>query len=130
MSNFKALGVCFLFGTTLAFAQSAAPQTARPSFEVASIRPSAAMPPTGGGGGVRITKGQFHSAFMSLKVMMTRAAVSAGVPLPPEALRLLDASSPASMFDELRKLGLNLVPRTAPLDLVVVDNIEKTPTEN
>jgi uncharacterized protein (TIGR03435 family) len=295
MLNFKALGVCFMLGTSLAFAQSTAPQSARPAFEVASIRPSGAMPQAGAVGGVRITKGQFHSAFMSLKdyvavaygvklyqvsgpdwmssarfdisatipesdsasppitemlqtllterfgirmhrekrdfpvyvleiakgglkiqpvqplpdeasnapfevsgggsqqgvsinlgrgssitfgsgrfdalrldmtsladtlerfvdrpiinrtnlqdrytfgfpvtpedyrVMMVRAGVAAGVPLPPEALRLLEGASPAAVFDELRKLGLNIVPRTDPLDLIVVDHIEKAPTEN
>jgi uncharacterized protein (TIGR03435 family) len=295
MLNFKALGACFVLGTSLAFAQSTTPQTARPAFEVASIRPSEPMPQPGAVGGVRITKGQFHSTLMSLKdyaavaynvklyqisgpdwmgstrfdisatipegasanppvtemlqtllterfgirmhrekkdfpvyvlevaksglkmqpaqplpdeepnapfevsgggsqqgvsinlgrgssitfgngrfdalrldmisladtlerfvdrpiinrtglqerytfgfpvtpedyrVMMIRAGVAAGVPLPPEVLRFLDGASPAAVFDELRKLGLNIVPRTDPLDLIVIDSIEKAPTEN
>jgi uncharacterized protein (TIGR03435 family) len=32
--------------------------------------------------------------------------------------------------DGLKKLGLQLEPRTAPLELFVIDHLEKTPTEN
>jgi uncharacterized protein (TIGR03435 family) len=63
--------------------------------------------------------------------MLIRSAVVAGVMLPPEALRLLDgASAPTSLFDALAKLGLKLVTRKAPLEVIVVDKISKTPTEN
>jgi uncharacterized protein (TIGR03435 family) len=63
--------------------------------------------------------------------MLIRSAVVAGVMLPPEVLRLLDGSSaPTSLFDALEKLGLKLVARKAPLDVIVVDKISKTPTEN
>jgi len=62
--------------------------------------------------------------------MMVRAAVAAGVVLPPEALKLLDGSSPTSLFDALQKLGLKLDARKAPLDTVVVDEMRKTPTDN
>ncbi|MGH9592572.1 MAG: TIGR03435 family protein [Bryobacteraceae bacterium] len=64
------------------------------------------------------------------RAMLVRAAVAAGVVLPPEALRLLDGSSPASLFDALQKLGLRLDARKAPLDLLVIDDTRKTPTEN
>jgi uncharacterized protein (TIGR03435 family) len=63
--------------------------------------------------------------------MLIRSAVVAGVTLPPEVLRLLDpTSSPGSLFDALDKLGLKLTARKAPLDVLVVDKILKSPTEN
>jgi uncharacterized protein (TIGR03435 family) len=63
--------------------------------------------------------------------MLIRSAVVAGVVLPPEVLRLIDGSpAPTSLFDALDKLGLKLVTRKAPLDVLVVDKISKTPTEN
>ncbi len=63
--------------------------------------------------------------------MLLRSAVVAGVVLPPEVLRLLDgATSPESLFDGLAKLGLKLDARKAPLDLLVIDSVLKTPTEN
>lgn len=63
--------------------------------------------------------------------MMVRAAVNAGIPMPSQALALLDgASAAASVFDGLKALGLSLEPRRGPLDMLVVDSIDKTPTEN
>ena len=62
--------------------------------------------------------------------MLIRSAVVAGVVLPPELLRMLDGSSPASLFDSLQKTGLRLEPRKAPLDVLVIDGALKTPTEN
>jgi uncharacterized protein (TIGR03435 family) len=65
------------------------------------------------------------------RAMLIRSAVVAGVVLPPEALRVLDgSSSPESLFDGLAKLGLRLDPRRAPLDVLVVDGVLRTPTEN
>jgi uncharacterized protein (TIGR03435 family) len=65
------------------------------------------------------------------RAMLIRSAVVAGVTLPPDVLRLLDpASSPGSLFDALDKLGLKLTARKAPLDVLVVDKILKSPTDN
>lgn len=64
------------------------------------------------------------------RVMLIHAGVNAGVSLPPQALRLLDGASTPSLFDALQKLGLKLDARKAPLDMVVVDDVRKTPTEN
>ena len=65
------------------------------------------------------------------RAMLIRSAVVAGVVLPPEVLRVLDgASSPGSLFDGLEKLGLKLEARKAPLDVIVVDSVLKSPTEN
>jgi uncharacterized protein (TIGR03435 family) len=63
--------------------------------------------------------------------MLIRSAVVAGVVLPPEVLRILDgASAPSSLFDSLQKVGLRLEARKAPLDMLVIDSVLKTPTEN
>jgi len=64
------------------------------------------------------------------RMMLNRAAVAAGLVLGPDALRVLDGSSPTSLYDGLGKFGLKLEARKAPLDVLVVDNIRKTPTEN
>jgi uncharacterized protein (TIGR03435 family) len=42
------------------------------------------------------------------------------------------ASDPSgsSIFASMQQLGLKLEPRKAPIDLIVVDHLEKTPTEN
>jgi len=64
------------------------------------------------------------------RAMLIRAGINAGVTLPPEALRLLDGASVASLFDAIQKLGLKLDARKAPLDLLVIDDARKTPTEN
>jgi uncharacterized protein (TIGR03435 family) len=62
--------------------------------------------------------------------MLIRSAVSAGVVLPPQALTLLDGASGDSLSNSLKKAGLTLESRRAPLDVIVVDQIQKTPTEN
>ena len=64
------------------------------------------------------------------RAMLVRSAVSAGVALPPQALRALEVGSPVSLFQSMQKLGLKVDARKAPLDLLVVDEASKTPTEN
>jgi uncharacterized protein (TIGR03435 family) len=64
------------------------------------------------------------------RVMLIHAGVNAGVSLPPQALRLLDGASTPSLFDSMQKVGLKLDSRKAPLDMVVVDDARKTPTDN
>jgi uncharacterized protein (TIGR03435 family) len=64
------------------------------------------------------------------QTMLIRAAVVAGAPLPPEALKLLDNTSGDSAFAVLETLGLKMEPRKAPLDLVVIDHMEKAPSDN
>ena len=63
-------------------------------------------------------------------MMLIRSAIAAGVVLPPQALALLDTGSNASLNDALRKIGLTLEGRRAPLDVLVIDEMQKTPTEN
>jgi len=64
------------------------------------------------------------------RVMLIRAAVIAGAALPPEALKLLDASSGDTTFSALETIGLKLEPRKAPLEVLVVDHMEKAPSDN
>jgi uncharacterized protein (TIGR03435 family) len=80
-------------------------------------------------------KGYYDLAFdltpEDYRVMLIRAAVAAGLVMSAEALRLVDTSpSPRSLFDGLTKFGLKLETSKAPLDVLVVDNARKTPTEN
>ena len=62
--------------------------------------------------------------------MMIRAALAAGVVLPPQAMKALESSSGDSIFAAVEAIGLKLEARKAPLELITVDHIQKTPTEN
>jgi uncharacterized protein (TIGR03435 family) len=62
--------------------------------------------------------------------LMIRSAVNAGITLPPQALQMLDAPSLGSVENGLRSLGLSLEERRAPLDHLIVDSMERTPTDN
>jgi uncharacterized protein (TIGR03435 family) len=62
--------------------------------------------------------------------LMIRSAVNAGVALPPQALRMLDNANTDPLSGPLRNVGLTLESRRAPLEVVVIDSISKTPTEN
>jgi uncharacterized protein (TIGR03435 family) len=62
--------------------------------------------------------------------LLIRSAISAGVQLPPEAMRLLSGNTDASLFASIHDVGLKLDPRKAPIETLVVDSVLKTPTEN
>jgi uncharacterized protein (TIGR03435 family) len=76
-----------------------------------------------------------------LQAMAMKAAAAAGIQLP---VPLNDraggdgrgfapvASDPggSSIFQAVQELGLKLEPRQAPVDVIVIDHVEKTPTEN
>jgi uncharacterized protein (TIGR03435 family) len=78
--------------------------------------------------------GQYDFAFDVMpedyRAMLLRSAVWVGVNLPPEAQKMLDASSPAALGDALQQIGLRLEARKAPLDVLVIDDALKTPTAN
>ena len=59
-----------------------------------------------------------------------RSAVNAGVPLPPQAMRLLDSYSPEALAGPLSTFGITFEAKKAPLEVVVIDSLSKTPTEN
>jgi len=62
--------------------------------------------------------------------MLIRAAVNGGVVLSPRAQRALDFASNDPLSNPLQKYGLALESRKAPLDVIVVDSMQKAPTEN
>ncbi len=62
--------------------------------------------------------------------MLIRSAVKNGVVLPPQVTRLLDTSGIGSLHDALGAVGLALRERRAPLDVVVVDSMNREPTAN
>jgi len=64
------------------------------------------------------------------RAMQIRSAIAAGVILPPEALRLLEGNSGDSLFAAIAALGLKLDTRKAPLEVMVIDAMLKSPTEN
>ena len=62
--------------------------------------------------------------------LLIRSGINAGVSMPPQALRLLDGANADPLSGPLRDVGLTLESRKAPLEVIVVDAISKTPTEN
>jgi len=64
------------------------------------------------------------------QTMLIRAAVNSGVVLPPQALQLLDNASIASLQDGLAQVGLKLEARKLPLNLLVIDQLSKTASDN
>jgi len=64
------------------------------------------------------------------RVLLIRTALSAGVALPPEVVRLLEGASDESLFKGLQAMGLKLESRKAPLEVLVIDSASKTPIEN
>jgi uncharacterized protein (TIGR03435 family) len=67
------------------------------------------------------------------RAMRLRAAMAAGVSvsLPPETMRaVMEGASGDSLFAAVETLGLKLDARKGPLDVLVIDHMEKTPSEN
>jgi uncharacterized protein (TIGR03435 family) len=64
-----------------------------------------------------------------MQTMMIRAAIAAGVQLPPQALRLLDNGG-NPILDTVEQVGLKLESRRMPVEVIVVDQVQKTPTDN
>jgi len=64
------------------------------------------------------------------RTLLIRTALSAGVNLPPEVMRLLEGASDESLFKGLQSLGLKLESRKAPLEVCVIDSASKTPIAN
>src|SRR5215471_8873459 len=62
--------------------------------------------------------------------MLIHAAINAGVVLPPQALKFMESAGTDSLMRGLDSLGLKLESKKAQLDVLVVDRISKTPTEN
>jgi uncharacterized protein (TIGR03435 family) len=62
--------------------------------------------------------------------ILIRSAVNAGVPLPPQVMRMLDNASPDTLSAALSKFGLAFDARRAALEVLIVDSGSKTPTDN
>ena len=65
-----------------------------------------------------------------LRALITRAFLSGGGVLPPEDVRKLDEIGNASLINGLDKAGLKLEPRKAPVPVLVIESILKSPTSN
>jgi uncharacterized protein (TIGR03435 family) len=64
------------------------------------------------------------------RAMYLRSAISAGVLVPAQLLNTLDGASLGSLYAALQRVGLKLQPGKASLDVLVIDSIQKKPTEN
>lgn len=64
------------------------------------------------------------------RAMSIRAGVVAGIAIPPAITSILDKGWGDSLSNALSKVGLILESRKAPLDFVVIDSIQRKPTDN
>lgn len=62
--------------------------------------------------------------------LLIRSAINAGATLQPQALKLAEGYSASGLSDAMQQVGLKLDARKAPLDVIVVDDAKKTPSEN
>ena len=65
-----------------------------------------------------------------LSVARARGINIPGVPGAPGAAGAASEPGGSSVFDSVQKLGLKLEARKVPVEMIVIDKIEKTPTEN
>ena len=65
--------------------------------------------------------------FMAINI---RSAISAGVQLPPQALKMLENSSDGPVLTAVQALGLKLESRKAPLEILIADSALKSPSGN
>lgn len=77
-------------------------------------------------------KGDYQVAVdLPMASMMRMAAMSGNGPPPGDSNKMVEATDPGtSIFESVQKLGLKLEPRKSQLETIVVDHLEKTPTEN
>jgi uncharacterized protein (TIGR03435 family) len=61
--------------------------------------------------------------------MMIRATIAQGSVVSQEASKLVDASSGDTLFNAVERLGLKLESRKAPIEMLIIDQSAKTPTE-
>ena len=65
------------------------------------------------------------------RAMLIRSAIGAGVALPPEVVKqALEGGSGDSLLTAMQTLGLKLDRRKAPLEVLIVDKMDKLPTAN
>lgn len=64
------------------------------------------------------------------QALMSRSVAAAGYPASVDGLRLAETAVAVAVPDALERIGLMLRARRAPTDVLVVDSIERTPTDN
>jgi uncharacterized protein (TIGR03435 family) len=64
------------------------------------------------------------------RAMSIRAGVVAGIAMPPAIMALLDKPWGDSVTTSLGKAGLTLERRNVPLEVMIIDNIDRKPTDN
>jgi uncharacterized protein (TIGR03435 family) len=64
------------------------------------------------------------------RALLIRGAISRGAVFPPEVLKQLDSASDDSIGAAMERLGLKLESRKAPVEMLVIDRMEKTPSDN
>jgi uncharacterized protein (TIGR03435 family) len=64
------------------------------------------------------------------QALMSRSVAAAGYVVSPEALRLAETASSVAVPDALARVGLKLRQQRAPIEVLVIDSIDRTPTEN
>jgi uncharacterized protein (TIGR03435 family) len=62
--------------------------------------------------------------------LFVQAGVNAGRTMSPQALAARDRATLRSLYESLDRLGLKLESRKAPLPVLVVDGIDKSPDGN
>lgn len=72
---------------------------------------------------VKLTPEEYNATLL-------RSAVNAGIRLPPQVLQMLDQGPGNPVGPALEAAGLALDARRSPLDVIVIDSILRTPTEN
>jgi uncharacterized protein (TIGR03435 family) len=63
------------------------------------------------------------------QTLMIRAAIAAGVQLPPQALQLADNGG-NPLEGAVEQVGLKLDSRRMPVEIIIIDQVQKTPTDN
>ena len=78
-------------------------------------------------------KGAYDFSFdvgqQNYQPLTIRAAVNAGVRMPPQALTFMESAG-NPLVDAVEQVGLKLEPRREPIDMIVVDVARRIPTEN
>jgi len=64
------------------------------------------------------------------QTMWIWAAMAGGAAIPPEAVPKVDGLSMDSLLNALKDIGLKLDPGKGPIDILVMDTIQKKPTDN
>ncbi len=62
--------------------------------------------------------------------LLRRAALNSGMVMPPQVMRQLDNDDASSLPPAVEQLGLKLDSRRMPVDVITIDSVRKTPTEN